>query len=118
VVAGLALIVALALAATVVVAFFTLPDQVAAAEREVSLPDADVFGTTISGWYLAAVLSAILSVVTAALAVRWVGHWPEMGSRYDAPRGAGASGGTEAPPEDASSLDLWKSIDEGRDPTV
>jgi hypothetical protein len=62
-------------------------------------------------------LSAILSVVTTALAVWWVGHWPEMGRRYDAPNGAGASG-TETPPEDASSLDLWKSIDEGRDPTV
>lgn len=117
VVAGLALIVALGLAVTVVVAYFTLPDQVAAAEMEVSLPDADVFGTTISAWYVAAALSAILSVVTAALAVWWVGHWPEMGSRYDAPSGAGARG-TETPPEEASSLDLWKSIDEGRDPTA
>ncbi len=58
-------------------------------------------------------MSAVLSVVTTALAVWWVGHWPEMGSRYDAPGGAG-----DAAPEDPSSLDLWKSIDEGRDPTV
>ena len=114
-VAGLALLAALGLAATVVVAYFTLPDQVSAAQREASLPLDDVVGSTISGWYLAAALSAVLSVVTTALAVKWVGHWPEMGSRYDAPGGAGAH---EPPPEDPSSLDLWKSIDEGRDPTV
>jgi uncharacterized membrane protein (TIGR02234 family) len=115
VVAGLALFVALGLTATVVVAFFTLPDQVLAAQVEASLPHDDVFGSTISGWYLAVALGAVLSVATTALAVRWVGHWPEMGRRYDAPGGAAESG---APPEDPSSLDLWKSIDEGRDPTV
>jgi hypothetical protein len=37
-----------------------------------------------------------------------------MGSRYDAP----GSDPVEVPPEEQTNLDLWKSIDEGRDPTV
>ena len=112
-VAGLGLLAALGLAATVVVAFFTLPDQVLAAQTQASLPRDDVFGSEISGWYLAAAVSAVVSVATTFLAVRWVPHWPEMGSRYDAPGGA-----RETQPEDPTSLDLWKSIDEGRDPTL
>ena len=46
----------------------------------------------------------------AMLAVREVRDWPEMGSRYDAP-----GGGPADDPE--SNLDMWKAIDEGRDPT-
>jgi uncharacterized membrane protein (TIGR02234 family) len=112
-VAGLGLLAALGLAATVVVAFFTLEDQVLAAQRQASLPRDDVFGTTISGWYVVAALCAVISVATTFLAVRWVREWPEMGSRYDAPGGA-----DETRPEDPTSLDLWRSIDEGRDPTA
>ncbi len=56
------------------------------------------------------------SVAATALAVRWVRHWPEMGSRYDAPGAAAET--AEPPPEDRSNLDLWKAMDEGRDPTA
>jgi uncharacterized membrane protein (TIGR02234 family) len=114
IVAGLALLAALGLTVTVGMAFSTLPEQVTVAQMDGALPRDEV-GTTISGWYLAAVVGALLSVVSTALAVWWAPAWPEMGSRYDAPGGRGDS---EAPAEDASSLDLWKSIDEGRDPTV
>ena len=113
-VAGLGLLAALGLAATVGVAFFTLPDQVSAAQRA-ALPTEDVFGSTISGWYVVAAVSAVISVVTTALAVWWAPAWPEMGRRYDAP---GSTRGSEPTAEEPSSLDLWKSIDEGRDPTV
>lgn len=112
-VAGLGVLAALGLATTVVVAFFTLPDQVLAAQTQAALPRDDVFGTTISGWYVVAAVCALVSVVTTFLAVRWVPRWPEMGSRYDAPGGA-----SETRTEDPTSLDLWRSIDEGRDPTV
>ena len=108
VVAGLALLAALGLAATVVVAFFTLPDQVLAAQLETAVPRDDVFGSRISGWYVAAALGALVSVATAALAVRWAVHWPEMGSRYDAP---GTREEEETPRDEPSSLDLWKTID-------
>jgi uncharacterized membrane protein (TIGR02234 family) len=115
VVAGLALLTALGLTVTVVVAFFTLPDQVTAAQMQTAVPRDDVFGDRISAWYLAAAAGALLSVVSAALAMWWAPGWPEMGRRYDAP---GAKGATAASAEEPSSLDLWKSIDEGRDPTV
>ena len=115
VVAGLALLAALGLTVTVVVAFFTLPDQVTAAQLQTAVPRDDVFVNRISAWYLAAAAGALLSVVSAALALWWVPAWPEMGRRYDAP-GAGTESRTAA--EEPSSLDLWKSIDEGRDPTV
>ena len=42
--------------------------------------------------------------------------WPEMGRRYDAP--ADATAERAAPlPEEQENLDLWKAMDEGRDPT-
>jgi uncharacterized membrane protein (TIGR02234 family) len=114
VVAGLALLAALGLAVTVGVAFSTLPEQVTVAQMDGALPRDEV-GTTISGWYLAAVVGAVLSLASTALAVWWAPAWPEMGRRYDAP---GATRDSASPAEEPSSLDLWKSIDEGRDPTV
>ncbi|MGH3306636.1 MAG: Trp biosynthesis-associated membrane protein [Nocardioides sp.] len=115
VVAVLALLAAVGLVVTVVVGLFTLPDQVLEAFPEGARRTTDADFTKETGWFWAAAVGAVLSVVSTALAALWVGHWPEMGSRYDAPGGASDS---EAPPEEASSLDLWKSIDEGRDPTV
>ena len=55
----------------------------------------------------------VLSVVPAALAVRLVPTWPEMGSRYDAPGSREPS--TEETP--TREQDLWAALDEGRDPT-
>jgi uncharacterized membrane protein (TIGR02234 family) len=114
VVAVLALLAAVAAVVTVVVGFFTLPDQVLEAVPPGAAPDDDTGQTTVTGWFWAAAAGALLSVVATALAVWWVGHWPEMGSRYDAPGAEPA----EVPPEEQTNLDLWKSIDEGRDPTV
>jgi len=71
--------------------------------------------TRPSLWAAAAVLGAVLSAATTALAVVWAPRWPEMGSRYDAP---GAAAAPVTTPEDQSSLDLWRAIDEGRDPTA
>ena len=67
-------------------------------------------------WFWACLAAGLLALVAAGLAVRLVGSWPEMGTRYDAP----TAGGTEpvVAREDASNLDLWKSMDEGRDPTA
>ena len=114
VVAGVALLAAVGLAAAVAVGLFTLSDQVEEAFPAGVRRTTDADFITQTGWFWAAAVGALLSVVATALAVRWVGHWPEMGSRYDAPGGAA----TQAPSQDPSSLDLWKSIDEGRDPTV
>jgi hypothetical protein len=68
-----------------------------------------------NGWWLTALAVGLLAVLMGALAVWLTPYWPEMGSRYDAPTGAAA----ELPaPQDRSSIDLWKSLDAGHDPTL
>lgn len=69
-----------------------------------------------TGWYWAAVLGTVLALVAGVLATLWCRSWPEMGRRYDAPTAAAPV--SEVPPEEQSSLDLWKALDEGRDPTA
>ncbi|MFT3872117.1 MAG: Trp biosynthesis-associated membrane protein [Nocardioides sp.] len=64
-------------------------------------------------WYAVAVVAAGLSLAAFSLAWRWLPTWPEMGRRYDAP-GVPADSAVLG---DADSLDLWKALDEGRDPT-
>ena len=68
-------------------------------------------------WWWVAVAAGALATVTALLAAANVGHWPEMGTRYDAP-GTADAGPKQASAEDQTNLDLWKSIDEGHDPTA
>jgi uncharacterized membrane protein (TIGR02234 family) len=116
-VAGLALVAALGLAATTVEAFWSLPDKLADALVEMS--GTDTVSTSLTSWYAAAVVAAVLAVVTTVAAVRLVPGWPEMGTRYDAPADRGASSaagdGDAAPTEN---IDIWKALDEGRDPTA
>ena len=68
-------------------------------------------------WFWAAAAGALLSLVATGLAVWWAPAWPEMGSRYDAPAGTTAPT-PAADPAEQSNLELWKAIDEGRDPTA
>lgn len=107
-----------ALAATgtlvsVVVGFSSVPDALRASFVELGGTGVDIDRT---GWFWLAAGAATLSVVATVLAVRLVPGWPEMGTRYDAP-GTGPQPPAVAP-EDQSSLDLWKAMDEGRDPTA
>jgi len=69
-------------------------------------------------WWWVAVAAAALSALTAVLAAVNVGRWPEMGTRYDAPGTTAEAGPKQAPAEEQTNLDLWKSIDEGHDPTA
>jgi hypothetical protein len=72
-------------------------------------------------WPWIAVVSCVVSAAMAVVAVRNAPQWPEMGAKYDAPAGAPdatrEARAAQRPPEEQSSLDLWKSLDEGRDPT-
>jgi len=113
-VALLIVLAAVGLVVTVVVGWVTLDGQVTDAleASAVTGPDATVHR---SGWFWGAVVASLLSVAATAAAVRFVPAWPEMGSRYDAP---GARVGSATQAEEPSNLDLWKSIDEGHDPTV
>jgi multisubunit Na+/H+ antiporter MnhC subunit len=110
-VAGLALLASAGLLVAVVVAAVTLPDQVAEAMREQGHDGDPVF----SAWFWAAAVAAVVCVAAGALAVRQVPRWPEMGSRYDAPTAAEAG---PVEPAERTNLDLWKSMDEGHDPTA
>ena len=76
----------------------------------------DCANTDLTGWFWAAVVALPFAVGAAVAAVRLVPSWPEMGRRYDAP--ADAAPQSEQPPEERENLDLWKAMDEGRDPTA
>lgn len=107
-VAVLALLAALGAAAATALGRRTATDALRQDFREIGATAV----VDVSWWWWLAVVTSVLAVLPAAVAVRRVAAWPEMGSRYDAPVAQGAER-----LEDPSSLDLWKAIDEGRDPT-
>jgi uncharacterized membrane protein (TIGR02234 family) len=111
-VAALGVLAALGALASVVVGWTSVVDALRNDLASVGVTDVEIGHT---GWFWAAAVGAVLALASSAVAVALAPHWPEMGSRYDAP-------GTAAPPapapEDQSSLDLWKAMDEGRDPTA
>jgi hypothetical protein len=110
IVATFAVLAALGVVACLVAAPFTLPGRI----RD-QLPGSDGgVSVTPTGWYLTAVVVGVLSAAGLVLAWTLVPRWPSMSTRYDAP-GGGSAG--EAVPEDATDTELWKALDEGRDPT-
>ena len=110
-VAVLAAVSALGLLVTTVVAAFALPDSFRD-QFEEALGSARV-ESSFTAWYAAALVAAVLSLVTTVAAVRFLPTWPEMGSRYDAPAGDSTE---QVEPE--GNLELWKALDEGQDPTA
>ncbi|MFC4784635.1 Trp biosynthesis-associated membrane protein [Nocardioides sp. MAHUQ-72] len=113
-VALLGAVASLGTLAAVVAGWSSVVDTLRADYAAVGITDVAVSHT---GWFWAAAAGAVLSLVATVLAVRWAPAWPEMGSRYDAPTG-GRPAQAAVAPEDQSNLELWKAIDEGRDPTA
>lgn len=113
-VAVLGLVASVGLVATVVQAFWSLPDKLA--DALVRASGTDTVTTDLTGWYAAAAVGALLSVAASTAAVVLVPRWPEMGTRYDAPTGASAAEADRAEPKE--NIDIWKALDEGRDPTA
>ena len=74
-------------------------------------------GASVTGWYVAALVGALSLTASSALAVWQVPAWPEMGRRYDAPTAEQAERAEQPEPDGNEPLDLWKAMDEGRDPT-
>jgi len=110
VVATVAVLAALGVVACLVAAPFTLPDRI----RD-QLPGSDAgVSITPTGWYLTAAVAGVLSAGILVVAWALVPRWPSMSTRYDAP---GSRSVGDAVPEDASDTELWKALDEGRDPT-
>lgn len=71
-------------------------------------------GSHGTGWPWVALAGLVVAVVCFVVAAMKAPLWPEMGAKYDAPTAATST----APLEEQSSIDLWKSLDEGTDPTV
>lgn len=121
-VAVLAALAALGISAVVVIGGFLQVDD--AAEDLASRLGARSFSELPlerSVWFWVALAASVVALAAAVVAVRDVPRWPEMGTRYDAPTGPGASSAaateTTGDPAEQSNLDLWKSLDEGSDPT-
>ena len=61
-----------------------------------------------TAWPFVTAGGALAAAAAFVVALLHAGRWPELSSRYDAPGDTGP----------ADSQDLWKALDEGRDPTV
>ncbi len=106
----LGLAAALATVAVAAVAWVAQPGD---AEADLRNFDVTVARTA---WAYLGVLGGLVAAAAAAVAVRGVAGWPEMGRRYDAPTGSAAVPASVAG-EEPDSLGLWKALDEGHDPT-
>lgn len=64
-----------------------------------------------SAWRWVAALGFVLSALVGAVITRFGARWPTMGRKYDAPK-------AHAPVDELESeADIWKALDDGRDPT-
>jgi uncharacterized membrane protein (TIGR02234 family) len=108
--AVLGVVVAIGLVSTAVVGRASALDS--ARQGTVDL-DLTPTGAHTTGWWWVALVGAVLALAASALAVRHAAGWPEMGSRYDAPTGPP----TTQDPADLEDIDVWRAIDQGRDPT-
>jgi Tryptophan-associated transmembrane protein (Trp_oprn_chp) len=111
-VAALGVLAALGTVLSVVLGWTSVVDALRNDLASVGVTDVEIGHT---GWFWAAAVGAVLALASSVAAVVLVPGWPEMGSRYDAP---GAAPPPAPAPEDQSSLDLWRAMDEGRDPTA
>lgn len=109
-VAALAALAALGVVVVWVEALLSIQDEVVDAWTGTG----DTIATGFTGWFWVTAAAAVLALTAGVAAVRLVPQWPEMGTRYDAPSAAHAE---TPPPGQRSSLDLWKALDEGQDPT-
>lgn len=68
-----------------------------------------------TAWFPVAGGAAVLAVAAGVMAWVKAPSWPTMSSRYDAPGSAAQRDPVDL--AEADETDLWKAIDEGRDPT-
>jgi uncharacterized membrane protein (TIGR02234 family) len=113
VVAALGALASAGMIAATVVAFSHAQDDAVHAldERGVT---GDVLTASLTGWYWATLVGGVLALVAFAVALRLAPGWPAMGTRYDAPATRAAQ--EEVAPH--SEQDMWRALDDGRDPTA
>ncbi|MEO5710678.1 MAG: Trp biosynthesis-associated membrane protein [Nocardioidaceae bacterium] len=101
-----------ALLSTVTASGQAQDDAVAAAVAQGA--GADAFTSSLTAWYFAAAVGALLALGAFIVAVRALPSWPAMGSRYDAP--AARTQAEAAAP--TTERDMWRTLDDGHDPTA
>jgi uncharacterized membrane protein (TIGR02234 family) len=106
VLAGVGLLAATAGLAAVLLAFGQVQDDALAAAVARGATD-DTFTTSLSPWYYLTAVGALVTALAFLVAVRTARSWPAMGSKYDAPTA----------PSKPVEEDMWRALDEGRDPT-
>ncbi len=74
----------------------------------------DAFTTGLTGWYYAAAVGGLLTLAAFVVAVLAAPRWPAMGSKYDAPATRAAAEGAQP----ATEQEMWRALDDGRDPTA
>lgn len=70
----------------------------------------------LTWWFWLAIGAALVSAAATSVAVTATPAWSEMGRRYDAPASGGQ--GRAGPDAETGNLDLWRTMDEGHDPTT
>lgn len=100
------------------------PEADEVAKRVVGERSGDsVLGVSHRPWYWITGLAGVAQVVLLLAAFRDAPSWPTMSSRYDAPTSnrdaseASTAPGAAPEAEQLPDLELWKALDEGRDPT-
>ena len=73
---------------------------------------ADAVTASLTGWLPVCAAAAAVTVLAFVVAVVAAGSWPAIGTRYDAP--ATAPGGEVV----HGDQDMWRALDDGRDPTT
>ena len=115
--AAAALVAGVGLLATAGWAARVLPERVAGMLAEGTLAGGGArVESGLTGWFWVALAAAAAGLPAAAVALRRAPRWPQLGTRYDAP--GGPPGRPDGHRDDESSLDYWRALDAGRDPTV
>lgn len=108
----LAVAAAVSLCLVIVIWLEGAADSARAALRLGGVGDPDV---GFAAWVWLALLGALGSVALSLTAYFSAPEWPEMGTRYDAPSARRSS------PDETdldAPMEVWRAIDEGRDPTI
>ena len=112
VVGGFTVVVALIAAALVLLGGSSLDHAVGhAVEASPAFTGTGDHDFTTSAWKYVTALGFVLAAFLGGVTARFGAMWPTMSSRYDAPA---ARPSVTAPESDA---EMWKALDEGRDPT-
>jgi uncharacterized membrane protein (TIGR02234 family) len=74
---------------------------------------------SLTGWFFACAVGALVALAAFVLAVAAAPYWPAMGSRYDAPAAHRESARSpQVPAQERTAQDMWRALDRGHDPTA